>query len=57
MAIPIAAAAMIVRLRRSRGAERLQLKWIASASALFALAVLCSIAGLATGIDGLVRPR
>ena len=54
VAIPIAAAAMIVRLRRSRGAERLQLKWIAGASGLFAVAVLCGIAGLAAGIEGLV---
>ena len=49
VAIPIAAAAMIVRLRRSRGVERLQLKWIASASAIFALAVVAAVAGLATG--------
>ncbi len=53
VAIPIAAAAMIVRLRRSRGVERQQLKWIASASAVFALAVVATIAGMAAGQEWL----
>ncbi|RIK40025.1 MAG: hypothetical protein DCC58_14470 [Chloroflexi bacterium] len=36
---PISAAALIVRFRRSRGVERLQLKWSAYAAALVAIAL------------------
>ncbi len=38
--IVVGSVSMLVRLRRSRGVERQQLKWIAGAAALFAVAVL-----------------
>ena len=38
--IVASAASMVVRLRRSRGVERQQLKWVASAAALFAAVCL-----------------
>jgi signal transduction histidine kinase len=38
-----AASSMVVRLRRSRGLERQQLKWIASAAVVFALACLVGV--------------
>jgi signal transduction histidine kinase len=38
-----AASSMVVRLRRSRGLEREQLKWIASAAVVFALACLVGV--------------
>ena len=40
------AASMVVRLRRSRGEERRQLKWVASAAALFAAVCLVTAATL-----------
>jgi hypothetical protein len=49
VAIPIAAAAMIFRLRRSRGVERQQVKWVATAAGIFAVAVLITMAGVAAG--------
>ena len=42
-AILLGAAALIVRFRRSSGDERQQLKWFATAGALFALAVIAAI--------------
>jgi hypothetical protein len=42
--IVASAASMLLRLRRARGIERQQLKWIASAAALFALALIASVA-------------
>ena len=43
------AASMVVRLRRSRGEERRQLKWVASAAALFAAVCLVTAATLEQG--------
>jgi hypothetical protein len=40
LAIPAAAASLVVRFRRARGVERQQLKWLAYAAALLALGVL-----------------
>jgi hypothetical protein len=40
LAIPAAAASLVVRFRRSRGVERQQLKWLAYAAALLAVGVL-----------------
>ncbi len=48
-ALALAAGAMIARFRRSRGVERIQLKWLAAAAALLPLAIL---AGTLDGILG-----
>ena len=40
LAIPAAAASLVIRFRRSRGQERQQLKWLAYAAALLALGIL-----------------
>jgi hypothetical protein len=44
--IVASAASMVVRLRRSRGVERQQLKWVATAAALFAAVCLVTAATL-----------
>ncbi len=44
--IVASAASMVVRLRRARGVERQQLKWVASAAALFAAVCLVTAATL-----------
>jgi hypothetical protein len=49
VAVPIAAAGMVARLRRARGVERQQVKWVATAAAIFAVAVLATMAGVAAG--------
>jgi hypothetical protein len=49
VAIPIAAAAMIARLRRARGVERQQVKWVATAASIFAAGVLGTMVGVAAG--------
>jgi hypothetical protein len=41
--VPVAAASLVVRFRRARGAERLQLRWLALAAALAPLAVLVAV--------------
>jgi hypothetical protein len=40
LAIPAAAASLVIRFRRSRGQERQQLKWLAYAAAMLGVAVL-----------------
>jgi hypothetical protein len=40
LAIPAAAASLVIRFRRSRGQERQQLKWLAYAAAMLALGIL-----------------
>ena len=42
LSIALAAASLVIRFRRSRGVERHQLKWFASAALLFALACVAS---------------
>ena len=49
--VPLGAAAMIVRLRRSHGLERQQLKWLSAASGLFALSCVVGVAAFVAGND------
>jgi hypothetical protein len=49
--IVVAVAAMVVRLRRSRGLERQQLKWIAAAAGLFGAACVGAASSFALGED------
>ena len=46
----VAAWSLVVRFRRARGVERQQLRWVALAAALTAVAVLGIVAAAATGI-------
>jgi hypothetical protein len=50
LGVPIAAASLVVRFRRARGTERLQLRWLALAAALVAAAVLVLVILLAAGV-------
>jgi hypothetical protein len=49
--VPVGAIAMVRRLRRARGAERQQLKWVASAAALFAVVCLIGVGAILAGDD------
>ena len=49
----VAALAMIVRLRRSRGAERQQLKWLAAAAAVLPLASAAGVASYYLGYESI----
>jgi hypothetical protein len=51
LAIPVAAVALVLRFRRARGAERQQLRWVALAAGLAAVAVAVTVAGAATRND------
>jgi signal transduction histidine kinase len=51
VSILAAATSMVLRLRRSRGLERQQLKWVASAAALFVLACLVGVPSYFAGLD------
>jgi len=58
LAVPVGAVAMVLRFRRARGVERQQLRWVALAAGLAALAVVGTLAGVVTGNapvrDGLI---
>jgi hypothetical protein len=49
LAVVLAAVSMVVRFRRARGIERLQLRWVALAAGLVALFAAVALAGLALG--------
>jgi hypothetical protein len=49
-----AAGSLVVRFRRARGVERQQLRWLAFAAALAAVALLVAVAGGAMAKDGVV---
>jgi hypothetical protein len=49
----VAALAMILRLRRSRGAERQQLKWLAAAAAVLPLASAAGVASYYLGYESI----
>jgi len=49
LAVVVAAGSLVVRFRRARGIERQQLRWVALAAALIALAALVILAALALG--------
>jgi hypothetical protein len=49
LAVPVAAVAMVLRFRRAGGAERQQLRWVALGAGVAALAVVGTVAGVATG--------
>jgi hypothetical protein len=55
LAIPVGAASLLVRFRRARGVERQQLRWVAVAAVLSALAALLLLAGHTMGINALVN--
>jgi hypothetical protein len=50
--VAIAAAALVVRLRRSTGSERQQLKWIALAAAVTGIAVAADVVSFFASLDG-----
>ena len=50
LAVVVAAGSLVGRFRRARGVERLQLRWVALAAALVALAGVVVLAALAVGI-------
>jgi hypothetical protein len=49
LAVPVGAASLVVRFRRARGVERLQLRWLALAAGLAAVAVVALAALVPTG--------
>jgi hypothetical protein len=54
IAIPVAAGSLVVRFRRARGIERLQLRWLAWGAALAAATVLALLAVAPTGNEVLL---
>ena len=53
LAIPVAAASVVVRFRRARGVERQQLRWVVFAAGLSAAAALVVVVGMVTGTPAL----
>jgi hypothetical protein len=54
LAVVVAAASLVRRFGRARGIERQQLRWVALAAALVALAVVVALAGFALGVGDLL---
>jgi hypothetical protein len=54
LGVVVAAGSLVVRFRRARSVERLQLRWVALAAALVSLAGVVVLAGLALGAMELV---
>jgi hypothetical protein len=54
LAVVVAGGSLVVRFRRARGIERQQLRWVALAAALMALAALVVLAAIALGTPVLV---
>jgi hypothetical protein len=54
LALPVAAGSLVVRYRRSRGIERLQLRWMAFAAALASVLLVVAVVDLVVGIGDLV---
>jgi hypothetical protein len=53
LAIPVAAASVVVRFRRAQGVERQQLRWVVFAAGLSAAAALVVVVGMVTGTPAL----
>jgi hypothetical protein len=53
LSILVAAASLVVRFRRARGVERLQLRWVALAAALSGVAAAAVVAGTLTNVEAL----
>jgi hypothetical protein len=52
LGVVVAAGSLVLRFRRARGLERLQLRWVALAAVLVALAGVVVLAALALGVRG-----
>jgi len=52
LAVVVAAGSLVGRFRRARGTERLQLRWVALAAVLVAMAGVVVLAALAIGVPG-----
>jgi hypothetical protein len=54
LAVVVGAGSLVVRFRRARGAERQQLRWVASAAVLAVLGAVVALGGLAVGSTAVV---
>jgi hypothetical protein len=55
LAVLVDVASLVVRFRRARGTERLQLRWVAMAAGLLAVAVVAAVVGVLTGYPAVVE--
>jgi hypothetical protein len=53
LAVPVAGVSLVARFRRARGVERQQLRWVALAAGLSAMAAAVVLLGMATGTEAL----
>jgi hypothetical protein len=54
LVVVVSAGSLVVRFRRARGVERLQLRWVASAAALAVLAAVVALGGVTLGATAVV---